>query len=120
MKPAGKMIDRITVQLRAAGQNAMGQPLSTWTDVFSCWARVDSLEVKYSTSEEFKGKQFAPDGLYKVMIRNSPTTDAVTVKHRIIFGAKTLDIMRIIVGPTRMTDMILYCKERVFVEGDAQ
>lgn len=120
MNPAGKMIDRITFQIRAAGQTAMGQKSSTWTDVFSCWARVDGLEARYASAEEFRGKQFTPEGLFQVTLHNSSRTDAITDNHRIRFGAKTLDIMRIIVGPTRMVDMVLYCRERVFVEGDAQ
>lgn len=120
MKPAGKMTHRITFQVRAAGQNTMGQKVSTWTDVFTCWSNVKGLEAKYSTAEEFRGKQFSPEGLWQITVRNTPRVDAITETHRILFGAKTFDIMRIIPGERRMDDKVFFCKERVFVEGDAQ
>lgn len=37
---AGRMDQRITIQARAAGQDAAGQPLTTWPDVATVWADV--------------------------------------------------------------------------------
>lgn len=37
---AGSLDSRITIQQLAAGQDAAGQPVQTWTDVAKVWANV--------------------------------------------------------------------------------
>jgi SPP1 family predicted phage head-tail adaptor len=43
MYQAGKMDQRVTIQSPASGQDAIGQPATTWTDVVTVWASVAYL-----------------------------------------------------------------------------
>jgi SPP1 family predicted phage head-tail adaptor len=113
---AGKLRHRITFQVRAAGQGSMGQPVNTWTDLFTVYARVVSVTGK----EEFNGQQFNPEITHQVTIRNSTSTDQLTPMHRITFGGKILDIQAINVGERRLAPIVITCKERVLNTGNEQ
>lgn len=43
MISAGRMDQRITLQSRAAGVDAHGQPSTTWADVATVWAQAEPL-----------------------------------------------------------------------------
>jgi SPP1 family predicted phage head-tail adaptor len=117
---SGKLTHRITFQVRAAGQGTMGQPVSNWTDVLSCWARVRGLNIKVTTAEEFKEKQFSPEVTHEVTVRNKSALDVITPNHRILFGTKVLDILLILPGERKLDPMVITCREHVFVTGDSQ
>jgi SPP1 family predicted phage head-tail adaptor len=116
MNPAGKRRQRVTFQVRAAGQGSMGQPVNTWTDVLTVYARVVSVSGK----EEFKGQQFNPEITHQVTIINSTSTDQLTPMHRISVGGKILDIQAINVGERRLDPIVITCKERVANTGNEQ
>jgi SPP1 family predicted phage head-tail adaptor len=113
---AGKRRDRITFQVRAAGQGSMGQPVNTWTDVLTVYARV----VATSGSEQFKGQQFNPEVTHHIEIKNSSQTDQLTPLHRVNFNGKILDITSINPGERRLDDITITCKERVLNTGNEQ
>jgi SPP1 family predicted phage head-tail adaptor len=50
---AGNLNRRIVVQAQTTSQDAVGQPLQTWSTVYSCWASVDvqNSQLIYATSE---------------------------------------------------------------------
>lgn len=41
--PAREKNQRVTIQSRAAGSNALNEASGAWTDAFTCWARVRPL-----------------------------------------------------------------------------
>lgn len=45
---AGKLNRRVTIQRRATGEDAYGQPTQGWVDLFTVWAAIDDM----------KGRQF--------------------------------------------------------------
>jgi SPP1 family predicted phage head-tail adaptor len=49
---AGKLNCRVTIQSLQAGQDAIGQPVTTWTDVATVWASVEDL-----TGREYQAAQ---------------------------------------------------------------
>lgn len=40
---AGQMDQRVTLQQRASGQNALGEVVGSWVDVDTVWAKVEPL-----------------------------------------------------------------------------
>jgi SPP1 family predicted phage head-tail adaptor len=53
----GRLNRRISIQQQASVQDAAGQPLQSWTEVYKCWANVDvqRSQLLYETAE-FVGK----------------------------------------------------------------
>lgn len=50
---AGKLNRRIEIQSQTTTQDASGQELQTWAEVYSCWASIDvqQSQLIYSTAE---------------------------------------------------------------------
>lgn len=40
---SGTLRKRLTFQTKATTQDALGQPVNTWTDAFTCWGEVSPL-----------------------------------------------------------------------------
>lgn len=84
MMNAGKMRDRVTLQVRAAGTDAWGQPLEGWADVATIWADVRFL----SGVEAVRAGAERASATASVRIRPR----AVTTAHRLLIAGKPYDI----------------------------
>jgi SPP1 family predicted phage head-tail adaptor len=67
MFDSGDMRERVTIQQRAAGVDALGQPSTTWEDVAEVWAAVQPL----------RGREFFAAGQTQ-----SPVDVRVRIRHR--------------------------------------
>ncbi len=49
----GKLNRRVQIQSQTTSQDAAGQPLATWSTVYTCWASIDvqQSQLIYSTAE---------------------------------------------------------------------
>jgi SPP1 family predicted phage head-tail adaptor len=79
MIPAGELDTRITLQAKAAGQDATGQPNGAWSNVATVWARVRDL-----TTKEF--------------LSADATTNSVDTKIDIRWRADVTNAMRVVIG----------------------
>ena len=54
---SGQLNRRIQIQSQSTSQDAYGQPVSTWTTAYTCWASIDvqNSQLVYATAE-FIGK----------------------------------------------------------------
>jgi SPP1 family predicted phage head-tail adaptor len=105
----GKKEKRVTFQARSAGQAAGGQPVDTWTDAFTLWARVQAS----SASENYAAKQFNPEVTHVVTVEWSRAAETITPLHRASCDGKFFDILGIEPGERDLDDLRINCKERV-------
>lgn len=79
----------VTLQRRAAGQDALGQPLTTWDDVASVWANIRYLSGVESI------KAGAETAVAKASIRINYRTD-VTAAWRVSFGETVFQVKAVL------------------------
>jgi SPP1 family predicted phage head-tail adaptor len=109
---AGKLRTVIQIQARDDGQDAAGQPLDSFSTIWTVWARV----VSVAGNEDFKGVQFSPEVSHQVTIRWMP---GVTPLHRIVTDSdQILDIITVNYGERRIDPILMTCKERISQGGD--
>lgn len=82
---SGLLNRRVTIQKLAVGQDAIGQPVTTWTDLATVWASVVYLQGL----ETIKGD--ADTSVKKASIRIRRRTD-VTAAMRVLLGATVFEI----------------------------
>jgi len=98
---AGKLNSRITIQRLIDGQDEIGQPVSTWTDVATVWADV----AHKSGLETIKAD--APVSVVKASIRIRYRTD-ITAGMRVTLGSTHYDVMAALPdeGRREYTDLV--------------
>jgi len=64
----GEMQTRVVYQTQASEVDAVGQPLKTWSDVFTCWAAVRPLSAK----ELYYGQSTRSETTHRIAIRWRP------------------------------------------------
>ncbi len=94
---AGNLDQRITLQARAAGQDAVGQSHATWLDVATVWAQVHAVRGR----EFFAAAQTQQEQTVKVRIRYRP---GVTTDMRLVWDGRPHDITGVI--PVGRKDML--------------
>jgi SPP1 family predicted phage head-tail adaptor len=95
---------RITIQSRASTLDSFGQQVTTWTDLLSCWASLESQS----------GKE-----LLAAQAINSELTDMVTVLYRstvtaamrVLYQGRVLNIQSVIDPDTAHVALQLMCSE---------
>ena len=86
---AGKLNQRITLQRRATGHDAAGQPVQTWADICTVWA-----DVRYQGGlESLKGGE--PVSVAKASIRIRYRTE-LDAGMRAVLGATVFDIKAVL------------------------
>jgi SPP1 family predicted phage head-tail adaptor len=93
----------VTLQRRNAGQDALGQPLTTWADVASVWAHIRYL----SGVETIKGG--AETAATKASIRIRWRTD-VTPAMRVSIGTTVFQINAVLPDEARRDHVDLACE----------
>lgn len=83
---AGDLRERITLQTRTAGQDALGAALNTWADAFTVWAKADPL----GSSESFAAGQMQAQATVKFTIRHR--ADVVKTQ-RVVWRGVPYEIM---------------------------
>ena len=76
---ASTLNTRITIQQQSTTQDALGQPVNTWTDVANCWA-----DVRHKSGVE--------------TIKGDTITSVVKASIRIRYRSDVTTAMRVVVG----------------------
>lgn len=98
---AGALNTRITIQQQSSTQDALGQPVSTWTDVANAWA-----DVRHNSgSESIKGDALTSTVKASIRIRRNA---AVTAKMRVMIGLTAYSIEAVLddVAGHEYTDLV--------------
>ncbi len=102
---AGQLLDRVSIQFPATGQDEYGEPLTGWTDVV-----FDSLDGKIAAAiKDLTGRQF----LAAQATQNSVST-TVTIRHRpgivaamrVLHGSDAYDIQAVLVRDRVWMDLM--------------
>lgn len=100
---AGQLNSRVSIQTRAAGQDALGQPSETWTTLATVWANIRHP----SGSEAIRAD--AQASIVRASIRVRLRTD-VTARMRVVHGAAIYDIKAVLPDVVRGEFMDLVCE----------
>ena len=100
---AGQLNSRVSIQARAAGQDALGQPLESWTTLANVWANIRHP----SGSEAIRAD--AQTSIVRASIRVRLRTD-VTARMRVVHGSTTYEIKAVLPDVVRGEFMDLVCE----------
>lgn len=102
---AGRLRRKITIQQQSITQDAVGQPVDTWSDVASVWAGVEDI----SATETVRDGAFSAQVTTRVETRYRT---GITAGMRITYDGRTLEIVAPPIdseGRTRRLEIL--CKE---------
>ena len=100
---AGKLNSRVTVQQQSATQDALGQPVQTWTDVATLWASI----VHVSGIEAIKADALTSTVRASIQVRYNT---AITAGMRAVSGATTYNIIAVLPDMARKEYTNLACE----------
>ena len=89
MIDAGKLRDRITVQIASGTTNALGETVLTWSNSTSVWASVDGVSAR----EALTAGQQEVSITHKVRLRYLP---GLTQQMRFAWRGRTLEIVSLL------------------------
>jgi SPP1 family predicted phage head-tail adaptor len=102
---AGKLNSRIKLQSLSSGQDSIGQPVQTWTDVATVWGNIKHLSGNSAIKSD------ADTSLVKASIRIRRRTD-INAGMRVLFGSISYDIKAVLPDEQAKQHLDLVC-ERV-------
>lgn len=101
---AGDLNRRVTIQQRATGQNAYGEPNTGWTDVATVWAAIADVNGR-----EFMAAQATQNAVQtKITIRYRP---GIVAAMRVVHGSDIYNIEAVL-GQDRQA-LLLMCSRGV-------
>ena len=106
---AGDLRHIITVQYPVETQDSVGQPIATWTMLFTTWAAIEPISGREFTMTP----QTGTEAQIRIRIRARPPGEQrVSGKDRILFGSR---IFELVAPPMeiqeRHREMHLMCRE---------
>jgi SPP1 family predicted phage head-tail adaptor len=102
----GKLRQRVTIQEYAATRDSFGAEVPAWADVATVWASVTPVSGK----EYFASAQVNAEVSTKITMRYLA---GITPKIRVVFEARTFEIISVLNFEERDIELNLMCKERV-------
>ncbi len=103
---AGELDTRITIEERAATQDAAGEPATTWDTFADRWASIE----RTPGSEVWASAQRS--GRVPTVFRLR-YLEGVKPAMRVVLGTSVFDIRSVVRPSGRAPDMLLVCEERV-------
>ena len=100
MLTASRLRERVTIQRRGEGVDALGQPLTAWTDVATVWAAVETISGREAHVAMQMGAQIS----YRVIVRSSVDIRATD---RIVWGARVLTVEAVLPHQDREQHVVL-------------
>lgn len=88
MIPAGKKNNKVILQSPAGSRDAVGERVTTWTDVATVWASIEPLSVR----DAFLAAQAHASTTHRVRIDWSTDVDNIDGSWRVLFGSRVLVI----------------------------
>jgi SPP1 family predicted phage head-tail adaptor len=105
MIDAGKLRDRVTVQIASGTTNALGETVLAWSNSTSVWASVDGVSAR----EALLAGQNQVSMSHRVRMRYLP---GLTQNMRLSWGGRTLEIISLLEHNNRSEHEII-CQENV-------
>lgn len=102
----GKLRQRVTIQEYVATRDSFGAEVPAWTDVATVWASVTPVSGK----EYFASAQVNAEVSTKITMRYLA---GITPKMRVVFEARTFEIISVLNFEERDIELNLMCKERM-------
>ena len=102
---AGDLRHRVTIQQLVVGQDDYGQPLNTWKDAATVWAKVEDL-----TGREYFAAQQVPTAEVSTRVTIRWRAD-IEPAMRVVHGARVLDIKAVLDPDGRKRELQLMCQE---------
>lgn len=99
---AGRLSQRVTLQQRTAGVDALGQELTTWSDVATLWAEVQPLRGR----EYFAAGQLQSAVDVRVRIR---WRAGVVPTMRVVWRGEPMEIVSVIEPDAAKVSLELMC-----------
>jgi len=93
---AGKRRHRVTLQSPAGSRDAVGERVTTWTNVATVWASIEPL----GTREQFAAAQAQASTTHKLNIAYGSEIAAIDSAWRVLFGSRVF----VLDGPPRNID----------------
>lgn len=106
---SGKLRHRITIQIPAGVRDAVGERITTWTDVATVWARINPLSVR----ELLAAGELHSETSHKITIRYSSLVSSVDASCRVLYGTRIF----VLQGPPRNIDEANHTLEFLCSEG---
>lgn len=103
---AGKLRNRVTVQVATTTTNSYGQSVESWADVGTFWAYVRPL----GGNEAVVAKQVQENATTAITLRWQGST-TLTILHRILFNGRVLGITQVNDVDERNRQLELLCQE---------
>jgi SPP1 family predicted phage head-tail adaptor len=100
---AGKLNSRVLIQQQSTTQDALGQPVQTWTDLTTVWASI----VHVSGIEAVKADALTSTVRASIQIRYN---SAITAGMRAVSGATTYSIIAVLPDMARKEYVNLACE----------
>lgn len=100
---AGQLNSRATIQRLTSGQDSIGQPATTWTDVATVWANIRHK----SGSEAIKADKDV--SIVQASIRIRRRTD-VTAAMRVLYGSTVYEIKVVLPDERHKDRLDLVCE----------
>jgi len=97
------MNDRVTLQSRGAGKDALGQPIESWPDIATVWA-----DVLFQSGAEVM-RAGADTAIVKCSIRIRARAD-VDTGARVLFNSKVYDVKSALPDNSDRRFMFLVCE----------
>lgn len=86
---AGKLNERVTVQVPRETRNTLGESYVTWTDLATVWARVEGMNSR----EVLQAMQANAIVSHKIHMRYR---DGVTHEARVVWRGRTMEIASVV------------------------
>lgn len=103
---AGALRHRVTFQRATVTPNDFGEPVQTWADLATVWARVEPLAGK----ERFAAMQTQADVDYRITVRYQTSLAALAPADRATWSGKTFDIKSVIETESRGRELQVFAR----------
>lgn len=101
---AGKLRHRVELHSASTDRSDYGEQTETWSKYDTVWASIEPLQGR----ELMHAQQISAEITHLARMRYN---SSAATEHRVIFGARTLEIISIINPEERNREMVLMCKE---------
>ena len=92
---------RVTFQRKAGGADEWGQPLDNWTDVFTCWAGIETISgVGFVNQEFIAADREVSRATASIRIRNRRVPPDATMRV-LLLPKRTVYEIRVVLPDTR-------------------
>lgn len=103
---AGELRHRVTIQRKAATQNASGEEVPTWADVATVWAAIEPLQGREFLEAQREGAELTT----RIRMRH---TVGIAPEMRATEGSHAWDILSVVNSEERDRELVLMCREVV-------